>query len=218
MRITKPKIALTVVMVLCSVRVGERALGQVPAPPAQDRLGDALPPNALRRLGSVRLSHQGTVFCTAFSPDGKTLASGGGYYDATIRLWNPQTGKEMLQIRDGGVVRDLAWSANGKLLLSASDGDGVRFWDTTTGKRSGTSPTVTGGRFTLPSAATARRWLSGNQTGRRQTSTNCSACGTPSPARNCIASRWSGHTTWFFLRMARPSHWEANRKRSACGK
>lgn len=148
MRITKTKIALTVVMLLCGVR-GERALGQVPAPPAQDRLGDALPPDAIRRLGSARLSHQGTVFCVAFSPDGKTLASGGGYYDATIRLWNPQTGKEMLQLRDGGVVRDLAWSADGKLLLSASDGDGVRFWDTTTGKLVRHFPNRDGGTFHL---------------------------------------------------------------------
>lgn len=134
MGIAKLKIAVMVVMVPCGVRVGDRALAQFPAPSVKIQIGDTIPPEALRRLGSDRLSHQGTVFCTAFSPDGKTLASGGGYYDATIRLWNPATGKEILQLKDGGVVRDLAWSADGKLLLTASDGDGVRFWDTATGK------------------------------------------------------------------------------------
>src|SRR5260370_25890429 len=149
MRSRKAKIAQTVELVLCGVRGGERALGQVAAPAAQVQVGEALPPDALRRLGSERLSHQGTVFCTAFSPDGKTLASGGGYYDATIRLWNPATGKEMFQLKDGGVVRDLAWSADGKLLLTASDGDGVRFWDTTTGKLVRHFPNRDGDAFSL---------------------------------------------------------------------
>lgn len=149
MRGAKFKIAVTVLTVLCGVPVEDRTHAQSPAPLVDVQLGDALPRYVLRRLGSDRLSHQGTVFCIAFSPDGKTLASGGGYYDATIRLWNAATGKELLRIKDGGVVRDLAWSADGKLLLTASDGDGVRFWDTATGKLVRHFPNRQGGTFRL---------------------------------------------------------------------
>jgi WD40 repeat protein len=40
--------------------------------------------------------HQGAVFCAAFSPDGKTLASGGS--DHAVKIWN---------VADGSVVREL---------------------------------------------------------------------------------------------------------------
>jgi RNA polymerase sigma factor (sigma-70 family) len=110
-----------------------KAFGRNSARTAQIEIGDPLPTNALQRLGSDRLTHLGTVDCLAYSPDGKTLASGGGYGDASIRLWESATGKEILKIKDGGVVRDLVWTPDGKLLVSASDGDGVRFWDPATG-------------------------------------------------------------------------------------
>jgi WD40 repeat protein len=37
--------------------------------------------------------HTGFVFSVAYSPDGKTLASGS--YDKTIKLWDVATGKEL---------------------------------------------------------------------------------------------------------------------------
>ena len=71
--------------------------------------------------------HQKAVFCAAFSPDGKTVASGSS--DHTIRLWN---------VADGSVVRELVDPA-----LKPAPGDpppahpgsvyGVRF--TADGKR-----------------------------------------------------------------------------------
>jgi WD40 repeat protein len=119
------------------VAVLATALGVVGGLAAQqvDRLGDPLPAGAVLRLGSARLSHQGTVSCVAYSPDGTMLATGGGYFDFTIRLWEPATGKEILRHKLEGPVRDLVWSKDGKLLVTANDGGGVRFWDPTTGKQ-----------------------------------------------------------------------------------
>ena len=105
--------------VLCLEGNAKRPVGDKPAAHL-DRLGDPLPQGALLRLGSDRLSHQGSVYCTAFSPDGKVLASGGGYYDGTVRLWEPTTGKELLRFGRGTPVRDLVWSADGKYVSIGS--------------------------------------------------------------------------------------------------
>src|SRR5206468_3775547 len=49
------------------------------------------PAGAVLRLGRSGLAHQDGVSCVEFSPDGRTLASGG--HDRYVRLWNPATGE-----------------------------------------------------------------------------------------------------------------------------
>jgi WD40 repeat protein len=69
----------------------------------------------------------------AFSPDGKTLASGG--YDYKITLWDLGTGKKRktLEGHEGGIV-SIAFSPDGKTLVSGSRDFTIKIWDLVTGK------------------------------------------------------------------------------------
>jgi RNA polymerase sigma factor (sigma-70 family) len=64
----------------------------------------------------------------AFSPDGRLLAAGG--YDKAVRLWDWRGGKEVGRLDAGSIVRSLAFSADGKTLLTGQDGPQfVQLWD-----------------------------------------------------------------------------------------
>jgi WD40 repeat protein len=89
------------------------------------------------------LGHSGRVYCLQFSPDGKRLVSG-SEKEENFRVWDVQTGKELptwkRKTRDAdgpstdNRVNALAFSQDGKWLLSAHDQTTLLLWNTATGK------------------------------------------------------------------------------------
>jgi RNA polymerase sigma factor (sigma-70 family) len=117
------------------------------APPCvrTDAHGDALPPGAIVRFGTVRFRHGGQLHSIAYSPDGKKIASG-GY--GRIMLWEAKTGKPIASLAkwkeaggqgnktlDHGHTFGLAFLPDGKTLVSAGSPSHDRtkghllFWD-----------------------------------------------------------------------------------------
>ena len=78
------------------------------------------------------IGHSGIVNSVSFSPDGRTLASGG--FDAVIRLWDVRTGG-LLRILTGhpNDIDGVSFSPDGRTLASGGFDAVIRLWDVRTG-------------------------------------------------------------------------------------
>ncbi len=85
-------------------------------PAATNRAGDPLPSGALLRLGTTRLRAGSTILQTAYSPDGRLLASIDG--DGDLDLWDAATGRQRLSIalneKNGMRIQGMVFAPDGR--------------------------------------------------------------------------------------------------------
>ena len=96
---------------------------------AQAMGGGAVSPDIVLESGG----HGANISALAFSPDGQYLVSASE--DATLKLWNPETGAEIRTL--GGhsnLVTALALNADGTQIASASLDHTLRVWNAATGE------------------------------------------------------------------------------------
>jgi RNA polymerase sigma factor (sigma-70 family) len=121
-------------------------------PVVKDLFGDALPPGAVARLGTVRWRHGGPVTFVSVLPDGKRVVSAAN--DRFVRVWDLADGKELHRFGPGprpappsGSYRAIinrpantvaAVSADGTRIAVHFDGPVIHLWDTATDKEAGT--------------------------------------------------------------------------------
>src|SRR5436309_1061763 len=76
----------------------------------------------------LQVGHNASITTFAYSPDGKTLATGGD----GVRLWDTASGQVKANLPAGNVLT-LAFSPDSQTLATGSD-DAVRLWDAASGQ------------------------------------------------------------------------------------
>lgn len=115
------------------------------------------------KTGAVRASFGGETASVCWyaeaSCDGVVAT---GFGDCTVRLWYPETGKTHTLAKLGGIVASLAWSADGKHLLTGNCGDNtVRLWDVARGAVVAEHRTKKSATWFVAMSGDARRAISG---------------------------------------------------------
>ena len=105
---------------------------------------------ATHQAVALLTGHTGVVTSVTFSPDGNTIASGGGWKDATVRLWDVETGANTHTLTGHtDQANSVVFSPDGTILASGGgwEDETVRLWDVKTGAN---THTLTGHDGSVP--------------------------------------------------------------------
>ena len=108
----------------------------------------------------VLTGHKGYVYAVAVLPDGRRALSGGR--DATMRLWDLQTGAELRRFAVRRGVNTIAALPDDRRALSGSSDNTLRLWDLQTGETLRTLRGHTNEVWAVAVLADGRRALSGS--------------------------------------------------------
>jgi RNA polymerase sigma factor (sigma-70 family) len=108
--------------------------------PRADANGDALPPGALARLGTLRWRHGSRVNTVGFAAGGKEVVTAGP--DGVVRVWDAANGQELRRagatpdagVAEGFFQRPTSFSADGSRAATTGENGTLIVWDLGTGK------------------------------------------------------------------------------------
>jgi len=121
-----------------SPKTDEKA--QIPNPkkdvklPSADIAANVFAPRGHRKVSSIAVSPDGKYIISGGAQGGITLGVGGDTANY-LKLWDIYTGKELMTfISNTKSIYSLAFSPDGKHVLSGSENNTIKLWDTATGK------------------------------------------------------------------------------------
>ncbi|MCH8902544.1 MAG: class I tRNA ligase family protein [Bacteroidetes bacterium] len=109
----------------------------------------------------IQTGHLGAVYTLSLDPGENYLASGS--FDATVKIWELATGKEIKTL-DGhtGPVRTVDFSPDGKYLASGSDDHTIKLWDMESAKQIVTLRGHSSGVLAIQFSPSGERIISGS--------------------------------------------------------
>ena len=115
--------------------------------------------NTNRELITNR-GHMGFVNSVCFSPNGKQVISGSD--DATIKLWDVETGRVIRPFIGERRVYSVCFSSDGKQVISGLDDGNIKLWDVETGREIRTFSGHTNGVTSVSFSSNGRQIISGS--------------------------------------------------------
>ncbi|KAG2060531.1 WD40 repeat-like protein [Suillus hirtellus] len=85
---------------------------------------------------TIKTGHK-HVFTVVYSPDHTKIGTG-GYKENAVKIWDENTGELLATLKHDPIVFSLAWTTNGKKLISASSYGPIRIFDTTVWEQTAT--------------------------------------------------------------------------------